>query len=238
MLIKTKAIVLSAIRYQEKSLVVKCFTEELGIKTYFVRNAFSKAKNAQNRVYFQPLTMLQIEANHKNKAGLSYIKEMNLLHPYRSLNIDYVKNTVSIFLADFLNNAIKEEEPNKSLFHFIETGFLWFDNHEGTANFHLYFILEISKYLGFYLDDSDQTSFYFNAKEGVFVNAYTPDCFNEEETILIRKLIQFKLSDNEKYFTGKERRTLLKLLVAYFQNHVAHFKEPNSLNVLIEMFEA
>lgn len=236
MLVKTKAVVFSAIRYQEKSLIVKCLTEEAGLKTYFIRNVFSKAKNAQNRVYFQPLTLLEIEADHKNKSSLEYIKSVSLAQPYHSLNIDYVKNVIAIFLAEFLSYAVKEEEPNKPLYTFIETAFLWFDNHEGTANFHLYFILELTKYLGFYFDDSDETSFYFNAREGVFVNQFNPDCFNEEETILWRKLMQFNLTDNEKYFSGNERRNLLRLLVTYYQKHIVNFKEPNALNVLIEVF--
>lgn len=236
MLVKTKAIVFSAIRYQEKSLIVKCYTEQAGIKTYFIRNAFSKAKNAQIRVYFQPLTLLEIEADHKNKSSLEYIKSVSLAHPYHSLNIDYVKNVIAIFLAEFLSNSVKEEEPNKQLYSFIETALLWFDNHEGTANFHLYFILELTKYLGFYFDDSDDFSLYFNAGEGVFVNQFNPDCFNEDETMLFRKLIQFNLTDNEKFFSGNERRTLLRLLIAYYEKHIANFKEPNSLNVLIEVF--
>nr|WP_297306465.1 DNA repair protein RecO [uncultured Flavobacterium sp.] len=236
MLVKTKVIVFSAIRYQEKSLIVKCFTEQAGIKTYFIRNAFSKAKNAQNRVYFQPLTLLEIEADHKNKSSLEYIKSVSLAHPYHSLNIDYVKNVMAIFLAEFISNAVKEEEPNKPLYSFMETALLWFDNHEGTANFHLYFILELTKYLGFYFDDSDEFSIYFNAREGVFVNQYNPDCLNEEETILLRKLMKFDLTANEKCFSANERRTLLRLLIAYYEKHIANFKEPNSLNVLIEVF--
>ena len=41
MLVKTKAIVISALKFQEKSLIVKCFTESDGMKSYFVRDAFS-----------------------------------------------------------------------------------------------------------------------------------------------------------------------------------------------------
>ena len=36
MLIKTKAIVISTTKYQDKSLIVKCLTKSEGIKTYFV----------------------------------------------------------------------------------------------------------------------------------------------------------------------------------------------------------
>jgi DNA repair protein RecO (recombination protein O) len=41
MQVKTKAIVISSIKYQEKSLIVKCFTLSHGLKSYFVRNAFA-----------------------------------------------------------------------------------------------------------------------------------------------------------------------------------------------------
>ncbi len=40
MQVKTKAIVISALKYQEKSLIVKCFTESDGLKSYFVKRCF------------------------------------------------------------------------------------------------------------------------------------------------------------------------------------------------------
>ena len=43
MLVKTKAIVISSLKYQEKSLIVKCLTQSDGLKSYFVPNAFSIA---------------------------------------------------------------------------------------------------------------------------------------------------------------------------------------------------
>ena len=48
MQIKTKAIVLSSLKFQDKSLIVKCFTASDGLKTYFVRDAFSVKK--QNKI--------------------------------------------------------------------------------------------------------------------------------------------------------------------------------------------
>ena len=50
MLIKTKAIVISSLKYQEKSLIVKCFTQSDGLKSYFVPNAFSAKKSNQKIV--------------------------------------------------------------------------------------------------------------------------------------------------------------------------------------------
>ena len=45
MIVATKAIVLSAIKYRDKDLIVKCFTEKEGVKSYIiygVRSAKSK----------------------------------------------------------------------------------------------------------------------------------------------------------------------------------------------------
>ena len=49
MQVKTKAIVLSSLKYQEKSLIVKCFTESDGLKSYFVPSAYS-AKKANQKI--------------------------------------------------------------------------------------------------------------------------------------------------------------------------------------------
>ena len=55
MLIKTKAIVISSVKYNDKSLIVKCLTREEGVQTYFIQNAFTGKNNKQKKVFFQPL---------------------------------------------------------------------------------------------------------------------------------------------------------------------------------------
>lgn len=93
MQIKTKAIVISSLKYQEKSLIVKCFTLSDGLKSYFVRDAFSNKKTAQKIAYFQPLTLLDIEATHKNKGGLEYFKEIKIDIPFQSIHTNIRKQT-------------------------------------------------------------------------------------------------------------------------------------------------
>ena len=93
MQIKTKAIVLSALKFNEKSLIVKCFTLSDGLKSYFVPSAFSSKKNNQKIAYFQPLTLLEIEANHKNKGTLEYFKEIKIATPFYTINTNVYKAT-------------------------------------------------------------------------------------------------------------------------------------------------
>ncbi len=237
MQVKTEVIVLSALRYQEKSLIVKCFSKDFGLQTYFIRNAFSKRNKALNSAYFQPLTFLFVDATHKNKGNLEYINDLKLAYPYRTVPTDFYKNSVCIFLAEVLSASIKEPEAHTEFFLFIRTALVWFDEHEFTADFHLWFLFNVTKYLGFFPDDSDTGSLYFNPDEGSFTMHYTPNCFNEDETGLLRKLMQVKPGVREFPFRNTDRRRLLKLLLQYYETHVVGFKHIKSLEILPELFQ-
>jgi DNA repair protein RecO (recombination protein O) len=236
MLVKTKAIVLSSLKYQEKSLIVKCFTESDGLKSYFVPSAYSNKKVNQKIAYFQPLTIIEIEANHKNKGTLEHFKEIRLAHSYHSINTDIVKSTIVIFLSEILHHAIKEEEKNQSLFSFLETALLWFDTHQETTNFHLILMMEVTKYLGFYPDLTELDFPYFDIKEGYFTPFQSINSLTEHETHLFKRLLQLKFDSDQKIFAGIERQLLLKILLDFFTLHLDGFKKPKSLEVLTEVF--
>lgn len=236
MLVKTKAIVLSALRYQEKSLIVKCFTETNGLKSYFIRDAFTSGKNKFRNAYFQPLNILQIEASHKNKGALEYIKEVKLAMPYHTITTDITKTTIAIFISEMLHHSIREEEKNQNLYSFLETALLWLDNHDEVANFHLILLLEITKFLGFYPDTLQKDHPFFEMTEGIFIPFESITCLSQEETSLVRRLMALKLDNSIKAFHVQERQTLLKILLDYYSFHLDGFRKPKSLEVLKEVF--
>jgi DNA repair protein RecO (recombination protein O) len=236
MQVKTKAIVLSSLKYQEKSLIVKCFTESDGLKSYFVPSAYSAKKANQKIAYFQPLTLLEIEAIHKNKGTLEHFKEIRLAHSYYTINTDIVKSTLVIFLSEILHHAIKEEEKNQNLFSFLETALLWLDTHDEVTNFHLILMTEVTKYLGFYPDDSEIDFPFFDTKEGYFTPFQNTHTLSDHETHLLKRLLQLKFDSDQKVFAGLERQLLLKILLDYYTLHLEGFKKPKSLEVLKEVF--
>lgn len=236
MLVKTEAVVLSALRYQEKSLIVKCFTQDFGLKTYFIRNAFAVKNKGLNSAYFQPLNLLLLEANHKNKSSLEYINELKLLYPYQTVAVNFLKNTVCIFLAEVLSNSIKEEQQNADLYLFIKTALVWFDQHEFTPDFHLWFLLNTSKYLGFYPDDSHLSLPYFNPYEGSFTLNYTPNCLDVAETDIFKKVFSISITSTQSILSNAERKLILQTLLNYYTIHVVGFKQIKSVEVLVELF--
>lgn len=236
MLVKTKAIVLSTLKYQEKSLIVKCFTESDGLKSYFVQSAFSSRKSSQKIAYFQPLTILEIEANHKNKGTLEHFKEIKLATSFHSINTNIFKSTIVMFLSEIIHNSIHEEEKNQDLFTFLETALLWLDTHDEIANFHLILMLEMTKFFGFYPDNSDDDFSFFDINEGIFTPFQGINCLSEHETHLLKKLLNLKFDSNQKIFAAIERQIILKLLLDFYTIHLDGFKKPKSLDVLKEVF--
>jgi DNA repair protein RecO (recombination protein O) len=240
MLIKTKAIVISSLKYQEKSLIVKCFTQSDGLKSYFVPNAFSTKSPSRSIgkkiAYFQSLSILEIEANHKNKGTLEHFKEIKLAHAYQTISGDIVKSTIVMFLSEIIHHSIHEEEKNETLFDFLESALLWLDAHDEMANFHLILMLEMTKFLGFYPDTSEIGLKFFDSKEGIFSPFQGIDCLSEHETFLFKKLLALKFDSDQKVFAGIERHILLKILLHYYTIHLDGFKKPKSLEVLKEVF--
>ncbi|MCF8321653.1 MAG: DNA repair protein RecO [Flavobacterium sp.] len=236
MLVKTKAIVISSLKYQDKSLIVKCFTESSGLKSYFVRDAFSSRKSSQKIAYFQPLTILEIEAVHKNKGTLENFKEIKITTPFQSIHSDIFKSTIVLFISEILHYSIHEEEKNVSLFAFLETALHWLDNHDQTANFHLILLLEMTKYFGFYPDISEIDFPFFDSNEGVFTPFQGVGSLTEHETNLFKKLIPLKFDNDQKTFHVTERQIVLKSLIDYYSIHLEGFKKPKSLDILKTIF--
>ena len=115
MLVKTKAIVISSIKYGEADLIVKCFTQSDGLKSYLLRNILKSKKGKLRTAMFQPLTQLDIEANHKDKGTLETIREAKVTYHYQTLHTDVVKSSIVLFLSEILRNAIEYIENLEDL---------------------------------------------------------------------------------------------------------------------------
>lgn len=238
MIVSTNAIVLSSLKYAEADLIVTCYTEAAGVKTYLLRRILKSRKGKLKTSYFQPLTQLEMVAYHKNKGTLESIREAKLLQPYQTLHTHMVKSSLVMFLAEMLKNCIQEEEPNPELFSYLSAAFDWLDTNENIGNFHILFLLKLSSYLGFYPDASAIHEPYFNIAEGFF-QSESSDIYSEEG-VTIEAFKQFFGINfdaiSEIKLTKKVRSDVLNLLLAYYQLHLQGYKKPKSLLVLNQLF--
>jgi DNA repair protein RecO (recombination protein O) len=237
-IVSTKAIVLSSLKYSDSSLIVKCYTEEEGVKSYIIRGIL-KAKKGKIKVgYFQPLTQLQIAASHNNKGNLNTLKEVQVSYPFKTIYKDIVKQSVVLFLSEILSHSILEEEKNKDLFKYLETAFVWLDVHNKISNFHLLFLFNLTRFLGFYPDLSENEMLGFDLQEGSFSNnILAKNVISGNNFYQFKKLLGINFDSIEKVsFSKQERQTVLKIIIRYFELHLDGFKNPKSLQILEAVF--
>ncbi len=148
MLISTESISLNYVKYSETSIIVKCFTKSDGLKSYLIKGIRSSKKKSLNIGLFQPLTILEIDANHKNKGNLESIRSAKISNSYKTIHIDMFKNSIVLFLSEVLAKSIKEEEKNIELFEFVKKSMIWLDNSEKFSNFHIQFLVKLLSFFG------------------------------------------------------------------------------------------
>ncbi|QOD60030.1 DNA repair protein RecO [Polaribacter haliotis] len=236
--VSTKAIVLSTLKYSDTSLIVKCYTEESGLKSYLVRGVLKAKKGGLKVAYFQPLTQLSIVANHSTKTTLHSVKEVQILNPYKSIYKDIVKQSVVLFLSEVLSYSIQEEEKNEQLYNYLETAFVWLDVHDKIANFHLLFLLNLTRFLGFYPDLSENNKIGFDLMEGNFSNSTSQkNVISSNQFYQFKKLLGIDFDGIEKVsFSKSERQVVLQIIIRYFELHLDGFRKPKSLQVLETVF--
>jgi DNA repair protein RecO (recombination protein O) len=237
-IITTNAIVLSSLKFGDTSLIVKCFTQLDGVKSYMVRGVLKAKKGGLKVAYFQPLTQVKLVANHNTKNTLNTIKEIQVLQPYQTIYQDIVKQSITFFLSEVVSNVIQEEEANDSLYVFLETSFNWLDSHEKIANFHLVFLLKLTNFLGFYPDISDIEKNGFHLLEGFFTDeTVDKNVISGNDFHQFKKLLNTNFENIEQLLYSKsERQQVLQVLISYYKLHIDSFRNPKSLDVLEVVF--
>lgn len=239
MLVTSKAIVFSSVKFSEADLVVKCFTHSHGLKSYLLRNILKSKKGKLKASMFQVLTQLEIVATHKEKDTLEYIKEAKVINSYQSFHLNIYKSTMVLFLSEVLRNSIQEEEANIPLYEFLESNFNWLDKHEDIANFHLVFLLQLTRYLGFFPKKPDQPTEFFNLLDGTFQNMDTNEyCIGNENVQVLSQLLQTNFDNQDQIKLNQKKRSgFLQMMLTYYNLHLQNFRKPKSLVVLSEIFQ-
>jgi DNA repair protein RecO (recombination protein O) len=143
-----------------------------------------------------------------------------------------------MFLAEVLSLSIQEEESNELLFDYLENAFLWFDSHDKFSHFHLLFLVNLTKFLGFYPDTSNIKKEGFHLREGIFTDAvHDKEIYKGDEVFQLKKLLGINFDAIESIkFSKTQRRGFLRMLIRYFELHLDGFKNPKSLSVLEAVF--
>lgn len=238
MIISTKAVILSKLKYKDHDLIVRAYTASNGVVSFLVKGAFSSKKTKIKPAYFQPLSLLQLEIDYKNNRDLHYIKNVRLQQAYSALHTDILKSTVVIFLAEILTMVLKEEAPNEGLYTYIETALLWFDTVDCNSIFHHQFLMGLTKHVGVSPELSNPTLPFFNLEAGLYQAKNSGRyCISGSKLTLFNSILGMEF-DNYKSepMNSAQKQELLNMILLYFKLHLQGFKSPKSLVILNQVF--
>ncbi|TSA35919.1 MAG: DNA repair protein RecO [Porphyromonadaceae bacterium] len=241
MIEKTLGIVLKQIKYGETSIIAHLYTRRWGRIGIMVPGARTSSKN-RKAYLFQPLTILELEVYYKANRDLQNIKEVKNHSPFMHLTGDPVKSSVALFLAEILNKALREEEPNEELFDFLNSHIQFLDlTDQGIANFHLYFLLRLSRHLGFNPGiPPAQSDLWFDLAHGTFTTSPPlHDSFlTPELTTLLIRFLSVQASDLASIVIDRNKRIeLLEGILRYYYLHLEGLGEIKSHTVLHALFD-
>lgn len=241
MLQKTGAIVLHTLKYGESKLVVDMFTRQHGRVTFMVPLSTSP-RSKMKKQYFQPLTLLNIETDVRPQAQMQKLHDVSLLMPVPSLLSEPSKLAIALFASEFLYHALRDEQCNEPLFDYLCNSIDWLDKREQDyANFHLVFLMHLSRFLGFYpnLEEKSEMARIFDLREGTFRHDMPAhhDYLSPDETERIHLLMRMDYATMHLFKLNRiARNRILDVLIRYYRLHLPAMPEMRSLEVFRELY--
>jgi len=242
MLQKITGIVLHVLKYNDTTNIADIYTEQYGRASFLVSASRSK-KAAARPALFQPLALVECEVTMRPGANLHRIKEAKSIYPFSSLPYDPYKSTIALFLAEFLYKAIREETENKPLFSYLQHSIMWLDScQESFSNFHLVFLMRLSRFLGLYPNIEDYTrGDYFDMLNASFTSVRPQNhthYIKGQEAFELTQIMRMNYDTMHLFAMNRTDRTrCLEIISSYYQLHIPGFSELKSLGVLQAIFE-
>ena len=224
---KARGIVLHTIKYGESSLVAYLLTDLYGRMNYMVQGVRSSRGRGNKAALLQPMFLVELEAGISSHAQMHRIREIRNLVPLSSLPFDVRKSTMALFMAEVL-------------FDFISNSVVQLDRMEkGVANFHLWFLVQLSAYLGFYPGNEFSEGAFFDMRSGLFTPSLPVHavCMDQDSSSLLGRLMDCSVDDLDSLRLSRERRSaFLESILEFFGYHLDAIRTVRSISILREVF--
>ncbi|NEU07541.1 DNA repair protein RecO [Flavihumibacter sp. R14] len=239
MLHKTLGIVFKTTSYSESSVVVQVFTEKFGLQSYLI-NGVKKPKAKISMNILQPLHLLEMVVYHKPSGNIQRVAEVRQQPVFMAIPYDIVKSSLVMFLNEVLYKAIRQQTADDVLFEFLFRAIEILDRMEGgVMNFHLYFLLRLTRFLGFYPDMTHAAgASYFDLTDGNFARQIPPhtSIIDQPLTDIWIKLMQSNFDNlHLLHISTTDRRIILAKILEYYRLHIESFGQIKSHLVLEEV---
>ena len=239
MLQKTRGIVLHCLKYGDSAIVATIYTEAFGRISFILQGTHGKKSIIKSNL-LKHLFLLEMEVDHKQGRELQRVKELKNISPYGSIPFIILKSTQAIFLAEILGKVLHEEESRPELFEFLFHSFQIFDlMEEGIGNFHLIFLAQLTRFLGFApTNNYTESNQIFDMIGGKFVllPPQHPWFLRNPESSNLSKLLGTNYQNSSEFKPDKGfRQILLDTLLDYYGLHLGNKLNLKSLEIVREI---
>lgn len=239
MLQTTRAIVLRTIRYGDKSVVLRAYTERSGLRSFMVRTG---GKGPSRTAALQPLSRVELVVPEAGEGELRTVRELRIERPYSRLQQEPLRGVLLLFVQEVFDRTLREESADTRLYAFVQEVLETADTGAELPYQPLLLLVGLSRHLGFFPEVPEEGEQGFDLREGRFFHGPAPHefCMAAEQVRLFVELIGRVERPEERrtlQASGMTRRQLLEDLLMYFRLHVEGFGELRSLEVLRAVLE-
>lgn len=236
---KARGIVLGTLKYGEKGVIVHLLTDVCGRQSYMIQGVRPTAKGSKMAL-LQPMFTVEFEGLTSSKMSLHRMKDIVPGMVLHTTPFDVRKSTMALFMAEVLYRLIKESEESCGLFDFVWGSVAALDAlEEGIANFHLWFLANLSRPLGFSPDNEYIDGAWLDIRDGHFTpNALIPSfALSPENARILHDMLECDVRYlGEIGLNRTERVEFLEAMLKYYSYHLDSIRSVESIRVLKEVF--
>ena len=235
----SRGVVLGTIKYGDKGVVVQMLTSTHGRQSYMVQGLSSRRGHSKLAL-FQPMFALEFEGLESSRMQMHRLGEVHNGIVLQSTPFDIKKSTIALFMAEVLHRLVKESEANDMLFDFVWGSVEALDAAtEGVANFHLWFLSHLCRFLGFAPGNDYMPDAWLNIAEGLYTTQEPPREYrmSQENALILRDMLECDVRYLAEIGLNRHQRVdFLAALVGYYSYHLDTINSVQSIRILQEVF--
>lgn len=241
MLTYCHCICLRLVSHTDTVSIATLYSREQGMMAAAVHLGKS-AEARRRRAMLAPLSLIEAVSSPSRRGNLVTLSDITL-SPGGVSSGGAVRSIISAFLADFLCAVLREGQPDIHLFDFISDAVRSLSGATGTtlANFHLYFLYRLGRYLGI---EPDMATYrrgrYLDMREGTFCTSPPShrDYIDGESTSLIHALSRANMRSLGLIKLNRmQRNQILDAMLAYYTMHHTPVQRLTSLQIARDLLQ-
>ena len=237
---KGRGIVLHTLKYGDTSMVAYLLTDVGGRRSYMVQGVRSRNGRGSKLALFQPMFPVEFEGLESPRQQMDRFKEVRAGFVLQSLPFDVRKSTMALFMAEVLYRLVRESEPNEALFDFVWGSAEALDAmNDGVPNFHLWFLANLSRFLGFCPGNDYSADDWFDIREGLYTKTRPQHVsfMTQECTRILRDMMECDVRCLAEIGLNRTQRVeFLNAVLVYFGYHLDAISAVQSVRILREVF--